>query len=94
MLDIEQNRLAVYYAAAQLLEDEGYSAVVRTGYSGRGMEGNTVPAIVTDAPGAMVGWAITAAACLDDFEIPDEFEIPGKDIPKNQDHMGLSLIYY
>lgn len=70
------------HAIAEAIEDEGYDAEVREEYSGRGMFGRTVPAIVTDAPLTMIGWA---AGTLD---------ISWDEVPTRTDSMGRQTVVY
>ena len=90
--------LEAYEQAAEMLENEGYRANTRKGYSGRGMCGNEVPAIVTDAPGPMIGWAITYVVHVESDPDGDYYgnfeEIAVKYVPQNMDSVGKSTIYY
>ena len=81
------DRLQVYGHAVDALNSEGYSAEVYEDYSGRGMFGDTVCAIVTDAPAVMLGWAITAV--MHDL---DEHDVAF--LPRRVDSMGLGHVYY
>jgi hypothetical protein len=76
-MTLEQAEGIVDYMDREL----GVEAVVRETYSGRGMFGKSVPAIVTDNIIA-VGYA---AAALD---------VPYQDCPRRTDSMGTSLVVY
>lgn len=77
--------------AAEYLEGQGYESSARKDYSGRGMYGATVVAIVSDASGPLVGWAITTIA-IDEGGYGDHeiYEM----IPQRWDNMGTSMVYY
>lgn len=59
-------------------------ATVRESYSGRGMYGESVPALVVDGPGdAMaIGYAAAQAG------------VSWEDVPKRTDDMGLGMVIY
>ena len=90
-------KLEVYEAAVQLLENEGHEASVRDDYSGRGMFGSTTLAIVTGAPPAYIGWAITAAVAEASSSDTDPYEVADLALdllPGHSDNMGLGMVYY
>lgn len=85
----------VYKRAVELLDEEGWEATFRRDYSGRGMYGSTVPAIVTDAPGPVVGGAVYAAALEFSCEMLPAFREFAGLLPEYTDSMGLSSrVYY
>ena len=89
MIDVD-DKVKLYEAAVEFLNDEGYDAEVREDYSGRGMYGKTTPAIVTEAPAALVGYAIGLVA--EDLALTD---CNPKDlVPVRSDNMGLQMVYY
>lgn len=77
-----------YKEAAELLNDRGYESRLKEDYSGRGMFGDCVPAIVSSAPGVLVGWALCQAA--PDPEIVYESGL----MPAHSDNLGLDMVYY
>lgn len=96
-------RNEVFDRAAEILRSEGYEASVQEDYSGRGMSGRTTPAIVTDAGGVRVGWAIATAAAYvldmkgDDMDsVIDALETQMDDLlPGRSDNMGRdAMVYY
>jgi hypothetical protein len=92
----EMERIDIYRAAIETLSSGAHEADLYEGYSGRGMYGKEVPAIVTDAPATLVGWAIcSAVADNGDHETPaDAMDAAEKLIPKRTDNMGKSYVYY
>lgn len=76
-------KLETAEAVADYLSAKCYTASVEEEYSGRAMFGKTVPAIVTNAPAAIVGFAV-AEVTNNDF----------REVPKRQDNMGLDMVYY
>lgn len=68
---------------ADYLVGRCYEATVDEEYSGRFMYGKTVPAIVTNAPAAVVGFAV-AEMTENDF----------REVPTRSDNMGLQMVYY
>lgn len=91
--------LEVYGEAVGCLDGLGFEASVMVNYSGRAMFGKTVPAIVTDAPGTMVGWAVMAAvvdirARRGDTDAVSLLDGSDHAIPRKIDNMGLSFVYY
>ena len=88
-------RREIYEAACETLAGEGWEASVRPDYSGRGMFGQTTPAIVTGAPGAMVGWAISRVLVESDPDDGSEgLDEALRAIPKREDAMGRDTVYY
>lgn len=88
-------KIAIYEAACEILAYD-YDSHVRPDYSGRGMYGSTTPAIVSDAPEALIGWAIAAAmidAHDDDYSV-SAIEDAKQLIPMRSDSMGRSSIVY
>jgi hypothetical protein len=76
-MTIEQAQRIASYMEGNL----NCEAEVREDYSGRGMYGKTVPAIVTDNAVAL-GYAAGVLG------IPDE------DLPTRRDSMGLGFVFY
>lgn len=94
-LTLEVAKLAV----ERINEQGNYEASVYEGYVGRGMYGREgVTGIVTDAPGSVVGWAVTHAYVEvqnnDDERIFEDLDDAWAMIPRRSDNMGLSMIYY
>ena len=95
---IEEDRLAAYYRAADILQEAGYTVNVRDRYGGRGyFEG---PGIVSNAPPAIIGGAVMAAI-LQDMNEDEMFDwqeavadILREEMPRRQDSMGLDVIVY
>lgn len=86
---MDRDEIKQWYAAAvELLNDRGYEAEFREDYSGRGMFGDCVPAIVTSASGTLVGWALCQAA--PDPEVARETRL----LPARSDNMGMGMVYY
>ena len=86
---MDRDEIKQWYAAAvELLNDRGYEAEFREDYSGRGMFGDCVPAIVTSASGVLVGWALCQAA--PNPEVVSESGL----IPAYSDNMGMDKVYY
>lgn len=101
MTEDEELRMEVYPGAVDLLEEMGYLSELRPAYSGRGMHGQTVPAIVTDAPATVVGHAVTVAALrltADLFQLgslqADVLLSAVTCLPHRRDDMGLQHVYY
>ena len=92
----EDPKLTTYRRACELLAESGYEADFRGAYSGRAMYGRTVPAIVCDASGPIIGWAIatayTALYCDDDPQ--DLLDASRAMMPTRMDSMGMSTIHY
>ena len=84
----ESLRAEIYERACEILEEEGFESDFRPDYSGRAMYGSTVPGIVSDASGPVVGWAI----CIAMAHVAKGMELDM--IPRRTDNMGLSTIYY
>jgi hypothetical protein len=91
--DFDMNKMEIFEVVAEVLkESHGYDASVRDDYSGRGMYGEKVPAIVTDAPSVLVG-ATFATVMLNDYEA-QEYEVL-EVTPMRVDSMGKSaMVYY
>lgn len=92
-------QIEVFEEAVQILQDEGYESSVREDYSGRGMYGLAVPAIVSDASGARVVKAVcsTIAGMVELSSEYDLFDLPilfDDLVPVRQDNMGRSKVYY
>ena len=92
----------VFTRTVELLEESGDDAALRSDYSGRGMYGDTCPAIVTDASGVKVGILFAVAYSEiarevegGDFEFGycDPYDIYGN-APLRSDNMCLSAVYY
>lgn len=82
---------AIYQQACEILQEADHSASMREEYSGRGMYGATCPAIVTDAAGPLVGWAVTVAAGDQNISLDDAV----LEVPTRQDNMGRDeMVYY
>ena len=82
--------ISMWYAeAVNILEGIGYNASVRENYSGRGMFGESVPAIVTDAPAVFVGFALC-------HTIEPYYVIVAQQyLPDRSDNMGRDdMVYY
>ena len=91
---MKDNIKQIYISACEVLEDHGYESDFREDYSGRGMYGKSVPAIVSDAPGTMVSWSIIIAL-IEHGDDVDNIDARSLDyIPKRQDSMGLSYVFY
>ena len=102
------NKLDLYRQACELLnvELEDDSAQVRENYSGRSTYGSTVPGIVSSASGPVVGAAIMYVLFQEvfsgdnpDMREPDDLHYEDQAalwnmVPKHQDSMGFSTIYY
>jgi hypothetical protein len=90
------DRIEFYKKIVELIVNFGYDAYLYDDYSGRGMYGRTVPAIVTSiSPVLMGAYAMLAASDLLSYDGIDEIFDEIVDIlPKSQDNMGLSMIYY
>lgn len=84
-------KLKVWEEAVDRLQSEGYEASTRSDYSGRAMYGKECPAIVTDAPGTVVG-AKVVEAILDIEEAQVEPFIGF--IPRRSDGMGRDQVVY
>lgn len=100
---MDRNPIArdIYERAVAKMEEDGVDAELRENYSGRGMYGAEVPAIVRDKlNGAMVGIYVALAAreLAGDGDIDmheNEFEDRVKEIaPSRQDSMGLGSVFY
>lgn len=96
-----EDTIEVFKKACEILEDQGHESSVREDYSGRGMYGNSEPAIVTDAEGPMVGAAVLMAALRfmgttgDEINDRSVFEDAVSFIPGRQDSMGrYDRVYY
>lgn len=77
------SRASIFKDACDALLRAGHDTTFRPEYSGRGMYGKTCPAIVTDAPAAVVGAAVIEAG--------------GSmyDVPSRSDSMGRgSMVFY
>lgn len=84
------NKLEAFQAAAEALENYGYDAEVQENYSGPGMYGSETVALVTGAPGTLVGAAFVLAAWEND-DHPDVWD----NIPTRRDDMGrVNSVYY
>jgi hypothetical protein len=79
-MTLEQARQIVEFIEENLW-DEVEEIDLREEYSGRGMYGRTVPAIVIDNP-TWIGYAAGALG------------IEPRDIPQRTDSMGLSTVVY
>ena len=79
----------IYRAASVLLEEYGVEVSYDRAYSGRGMYGETTPAITCDS-GCMVGWAIMVVA--EDFGL--DLREARRYLPQRSDNMGLSTVWY
>lgn len=98
----DTERLQVYQNACALLENTSYEAKVYEDYSGRGMDGRTVPGIYSrSAPGPVIGWAVSAAAFNfltdrgEEFLYYEDFLGPMEEfIPTRSDDLGKDIIYY
>lgn len=91
--------LEVYTEAVGCLDGAGFNAEVMACYSGRSMFGKAVPAIVTNAPGTMVGWAVMAAvvdirARRGDIDAVSLLDGSDHAIPRKIDNVGLAFVYY
>ncbi len=91
------SKAEVYQAAVELMDESGYPADYRADYSGRGMYGDTTPAIVTEHE-TMIGWAI-AGVVAGEVPVHDDMEYfleASRDlIPRRTDQMGRSsTIFY
>lgn len=78
--------------ACDWLEDEGYDVTFHESYSGRGMFGDSVPAISGEVSGVMVGLALAKAGEAFDLTVSD-LQWQGL-IPTGRDSLGLGTIYY
>lgn len=87
------NKAEIYDEAAAVLQLVGHDADMMSDYSGRGMYGSTTPAIVSNASGPMVGWAVTVAVDRK-FSGEKTFEDVLYLIPTRSDNMGLDMVYY
>lgn len=91
-------KLELYRQVVSILEGLGHESSLDEEYSGRCMYGKTVPAIVTDAPAPLIGWAICMALAENDefcAEWPaDSISDAQKLVPARSDSMGLSAVYY
>lgn len=80
----------IFPAVVERLQFAGTDAEYRPDYSGRGMFGETTPAIVCDDP-HLLGATIAIVAM-------DEFDIAPGDVtritPGRQDSMALSRVFY
>lgn len=76
------NKLELFQEAAEVVQQRGYAAEVREGYSGRGMLGNRVLAIVTDAPGVLLGFILK------------DLGASYSQLPVRIDNMGKDFIHY
>ena len=94
MADIKEKKLEIFEEAVILLEHRGYEASVRPDYSGRFMDGETVPGISTDAGGVVVGWAVACAIADLAEEGEEDLERALRFFPTRSDSMGLGRIYY
>jgi len=88
-LTLEQTS-ELYEQAVIYLEQRGYESSFYENYSGRFMYGDKVPGITSDAPGVMVGRAVSIAY-QDLYPGRPLDEAP---VPLRSDSMGLSTIYY
>ena len=86
-------KLEIYTRAAEILEENGWIAAEREDYSGRGMCGETTPAIVTGAPLVAVGWAVTCAY-MEHAGVGALPEDASEFLPGHQDSMGLDMVVY
>lgn len=101
-------RAALLEAAANLLNEQGYDATIQPQYSGRGMFGARVAALVTSAPAALVGMAFMQA-CIDyerttidsdegcdpDEAVQNGITLAWESCPKRVDNMGRdAMVYY
>lgn len=91
-------KLELFRQVVSILDEAGNESSLEEEYSGRGLYGKTVPAIVTDAPAALIGWAFCMALAEQekiDSEWPADSigEVYGL-IPRRTDNMGLSYVYY
>lgn len=91
----EITRLEVYEEAVEVIDEPGrYHAELRAEYSGRAMYGRTVPAIVTNAPGTIVAWAIMCVLA-ERFDNCCDLQVESESyIPTGQDQMGMDRVYY
>lgn len=97
------NKAQVFEEAVQGLRDLGYSASFEREYAGRMMYGDTCYAIITDAPGPFVGYALCEAAiCAMPREgnsrrgaAFDGLEWLSGHLPERADEMGKTeMVYY
>lgn len=85
------DRKTIFPLVVEHLQEAGYESSFYPDYSGRGMYGRTCPAIVTDAPSALVGFMVAAVVAGDDETyIEDHTDL----VPTRSDNMGLSMVYY
>ena len=84
-------KLKVWEEAVALLQDAGYEASIRSDYSGRAMYGEKCPAIVTDAPGTVVGVMVVEASIGFEEAQAEPFV---SFIPLRSDSMGRSQVFY
>lgn len=85
------DRETIFTLVVERLQQAGHEAEVFPDYSGRGMYGRTCPAIVTDAPAALVGFMVAAVVAGDDETyVEDHTDL----VPTRSDNMGLSMVYY
>ena len=93
---VNKEKAALYEEAVETIQQEGYTASFRETYSGRGMYGDQVPAIVTEASGAIVAWAVMVCLYhnLEDNGATDAMYDSKRLLPLREDSMGLSRIYY
>lgn len=87
-------KIDVFIKVCELLEDHGHEADLRPEYSGRGMYGATVPAIVTEAPSVMIGILIVQVLVDAGLETWEAAEEAMEMAPKRSDSMGLSKVLY
>lgn len=84
----------------EILQERGIEASYRSGYSGRGMFGGVVPAIVTSASLGRVAVAY-AMACVeqgagdDEFLVDDALDLAWEQAPQRWDNMGRdNFVFY
>ncbi len=96
------NKREIYKRAVDLLNELdlnmviGNNAKYRDDYSGRGMYGDTTPAIVADS-GVLVGWAVGQAIIEVEGALayqPDFEDWVDEILPQRQDSMGRSQVFY
>ena len=94
---MEMTKADVYKQAVDDLLTAGFNAEFHDTYSGRGMYGGVVPAIVTDAPAMMIAETIMQSVYyfMDlDARFDDVMDAAHEFMPQRSDSMGLSVIYY
>lgn len=90
-------REQVYAEAVYVLRSEGHhDADLHEDYSGRGMHGQTCPAISSKAPGVVVGWAIAVAYATLFAHGSKEPSVWSalEYMPMRSDSLGLGTIWY